>query len=106
MGTETPHEFGGLRVHQAVKVPGSDNRILCLDWSDRPEGVEEWHPYDNVLRVTPGGAIVWRATAPSGGWKCFVGVSVADGVLRAFTSDGFVELGWEDGRAGEFTFTK
>jgi hypothetical protein len=50
----------GGRVTTALAIGGSDDGIVLLDCEARPITIESWHPYPNVLRLSPSGEVVWR----------------------------------------------
>lgn len=85
---EEPNERrieGGV-VAFAVGVPGAPDEVVLLDPSRRPEGIESWHPFHNVLRVGPEGEVRWRAelVPQETAAKCWTGLDF-DGRLRATT---------------------
>lgn len=51
----------GLRVEDALPLPGTDEAIVLLDRDLRPRPVL----YQNVLRVGPRGEVRWRAALPT-----------------------------------------
>ena len=51
---------GGV-VLASTAVPGTDDLVVLLDPERRPDGVLPWHPFRNILRVTPADEIVWHA---------------------------------------------
>ncbi|MGD0638131.1 MAG: hypothetical protein ABSA72_08860 [Nitrososphaerales archaeon] len=59
-----------------LPVPGSEEVIVLLDPEDRPVGVEAWHPFPNVMRLSSGGEVLWRcALLPQEtAWKCYLAV--------------------------------
>jgi hypothetical protein len=97
----------GCVVAAVVELPGTYDAAVLLDPDRRPAGVEAWHPYHNIVRVSPDGVLRWRAellpqetTA-----KCWLGLQV-DGSLRATTYSWECELDPESGRIISSEFTK
>jgi hypothetical protein len=91
----------------AFSLPDTPDGVVLLDWMDRPPGIEEWHPYQNVLRIRPDGSIVWRAELPSGETlKSFTATSWDEGRLIAQAWSHRCVLDAETGRILETTFTK
>lgn len=90
-----------------VTLPNSDDVVVLLDPERRPTGVLPWHPFRNVLRVTPAGDIVWRAELVPGETtaKCWHGIEFK-GALRARTYSYDCLLDPESGAIVESTFTK
>jgi hypothetical protein len=97
----------GCVVAAVVELPGTDDTVVLLDPDRRPDGVEAWHPYHNIVRVNPDGVLRWRAellpqetTA-----KCWLGLRF-DGSLRATTYSWKCELDPESGPIVSSKFTK
>ena len=42
----------GVSAIDAFPLPGTQDGVIVLDPMDRPDGVEAWHPYENVVRVS------------------------------------------------------
>jgi len=63
-------------VMRELPVPGSEDVIVLLDPKHRPEGVESWHPFANIMRIGRSGEVLWRcALLPQEtAWKCYLGV--------------------------------
>ena len=97
---------GGV-VLASTAVPGTDDLVVLLDPERRPDGVLPWHPFRNILRVTPADEIVWRAElVPSETTaKCWHGVEF-DGTLRAWTYSYNCELDPANGQIIDTMFTK
>lgn len=97
---------GGV-VAASVRVPASDDEIVLLDPDQRPEGVEAWHPFHNILRLGSAGDVLWRAELlPSETTaKCWTGVSFDD-ALRATTYSWVCELDPDSGRIVSSMFVK
>ncbi|WP_115734730.1 hypothetical protein, partial [Aminobacter aminovorans] len=64
-----------------IPIPASHDTIVLLDWmSDETEGGR------NLVRITPDGQPVWKATPPQNGpMDCFVAVEWEGAVLTANT---------------------
>jgi hypothetical protein len=97
----------GGEVVATVGLPGTDDVVVLLDPERRPEGVLPWHPFHNIVRITPSGDINWRAELVPGETtaKCSHRVEF-DGALRAWTYSYVCELDASTGRIIESTFTK
>jgi len=97
---------GGV-VMATVMLPNTDDVVVLLDPDHRPDGVLPWHPFNNVLRVSPSGQIVWRAELLSAETtaKCWHGVEF-EGGLRARTYSYECMLDSETGRIVDSTFMK
>ena len=79
-GTVVP----GASPSAVVPALRSADAFVLLDYSKRPQGVEKWHPYRNLMRVAPTGDVLWTAELiPGDMWKCFVGVRISGGLLIA-----------------------
>ncbi len=91
----------------SVSIPGTDDSVVLLDPERRPDGVLPWHPFPNVVRVTPEGKVVWRAELVPGETtaKCWLGIE-SDMSLRAWTYSYDCGLDPETGRIINTTFTK
>jgi hypothetical protein len=99
----------GATVSVRPAVHGSDDAIVLLNPEQRPEGVEPWHPFFNLLRLTPSGDVRWRAElVPSEtAAKCFYGVEWRDdGSLRALAWSYDCTIDSETGRLFHAEFTK
>jgi hypothetical protein len=59
-------------VIRELHVPGSEDVIVLLDPEQRPDDVEAWHPFPNIMRIGPSGEVLWRcALLPQEtAWKC------------------------------------
>ena len=75
----------GVSALAAFPLPGSEDGIVVLDWMDRPTGLEAWHPYRNLVRITSTGKIVWRAELPQGEMS----------FTEAHWEGGLLAFGWE-----------
>jgi hypothetical protein len=97
---------GGVVV-ASVPLPDTDDVVVLLDPERRPDGVLPWHPFHNVLRVSPSGEIGWRAELVPGETtaKCWHAIRFG-GVLRASTYSFDCVLDPDTGRIVESTFTK
>jgi hypothetical protein len=97
----------GVSAIDAFSLPGTADGIVVLDWMDRPEGVEPWHPYGNVLRISAHGKVVWQAEPPSAETsKSFTSAKWENGKLVAHTWNFVCELDPETGAILNSTFTK
>lgn len=94
-------------VAAEVRLPATDDTIVLLDPDQRPDGVLPWHPFHNVLRITPEGEVRWRAELLSEetAVKAWLGLDF-DGALRVWTWSYNCELDPESGRIVRKTFTK
>lgn len=97
---------GGVVIASA-RVPGTSDSVVLLDPDQRPDGVLPWHPFHNVLRVTDGGEVLWRAdlipnetTA-----KCWLRMKY-ETALRVWTYSYDCELDPETGRIIRSRYTK
>lgn len=98
---------GGGKVVEAVDLGDFRHALVLLDWSTRPAGVEEWHPFPNVLKVNAAGQEIWRAELPrSETLGSYTGVRVESGQPIAVAWAGFSILDPADGRIVEYVFTK
>lgn len=41
----------------ALPLPDSLDGIVVLGWMDWPPDLQAWHPYRNLVRITPNGAV-------------------------------------------------
>ncbi len=91
----------------STAVPGTNDVVVLLDPERRPDGVLAWHPFRNILRVTPSDEVVWRAELVPGETtaKCWHGVKF-DGILQAWTYSSNCEPDPATGRIIDTTFTK
>ncbi|MBV8985413.1 MAG: hypothetical protein JO248_13330 [Acidimicrobiia bacterium] len=99
-------DVDGQDAYEAIALPGSDDGIVVFDWSKRPEGVEQWHPYENLVRIRRDGSIVWTAPLP-GDQNSYTGVKVHDdGRLLGFLWSHTAEIDPETGEVVRWWFTK
>jgi len=99
----------GAKVAKVLELSGSDDAIVLLDPAQRPDGVESWHPYFNLIRLSVDGDVRWRAElVPSEtAAKCFYGVEWRDdGSLRALAWSYDCTIDAETGRLLHAEFTK
>lgn len=100
-------DVDGLVAHKVMPLPGTDDGIVVMDWSHRPPGVEEWHPFPNLMRIRSDGSRVWTAELPPGlGEKSYTGVEWRDGRLIAHLWANAAELDADTGTVRSFWFTK
>lgn len=100
-------DVDGLVAYEAMALPGTDDGIVVMDWAHRPPGVEDWHPFPNLLRIQPGGNPVWTAELPSGlGEKSYTGVEWRNGTLIGFLWANAAELDPATGAVRRTWFTK
>ena len=89
-------------------IPVEDDAIVLLDPEDRPVGVEQWHPFHNVLRLRRDGSVVWRADLVPGetAWKCWLTMAEEGDeiVLRTASYEATVDPA--TGKLGRVEFTK
>jgi hypothetical protein len=76
-----------------------------MDWSHRPEGVEDWHPYPNLLRITSKGERIWTAPLPQSE-KSYTGATWQDGKLLGYLWSHTAELDPDTGSVLRCWFTK
>jgi hypothetical protein len=96
-------------VIRELAIVDSDDVIVLLDPEDRPEGIEPWHPFPNILRTTHTGEVVWRcALLPQETtWKCYLSVEwVGDGKLIAHAPSYRVTLDPASGAIIDSVFLK
>jgi hypothetical protein len=100
-------EVDGGTVVAEFPVPESGDVIVLLDPDQRPAGVLPWHPFQNVLRLSSNGEIIWRAELVPGEStaKCWMRIEF-DHVLTAWTWSYVCELDPDTGRIVNSTFTK
>jgi hypothetical protein len=77
---------GGV-VRSVLPVPDSDDAIAFLDSEQRPAGVERWHPFNNILRITTSGDVSWWAqlVPQETAFKAYFQVMWRDGHLVVMT---------------------
>jgi len=69
------------RILSQVPIPASRDTIVLLDWTS-----DEARHGRNLVRITPEGQVVWRATPPENGTlDSFVAVEWEGAVLTAST---------------------
>ena len=100
-------DVDGGSVVAELSVPGSDDVVVLLDPDNRPAGVLAWHPFQNVLRLSASGEIMWRAelVPAESTARCWVRVEF-DKVLTAWTYSYVCELDPATGRIVNTTFVK
>jgi hypothetical protein len=106
---DTVDEFIQLgAVCDLVPVRGSDDAVIVLDWSDEHtlDDLPPDHPFDNLVRLSPAGHVVWRLAPPSGDLKCFTGVRWDGGALVAFGWSWRYEIDPDSGEVRSAEFTK
>lgn len=92
----------GYPVWQTLPVPGSDDCLVLLEYWARAQ-----HGFQNLLRVRPDGAIVWRAELPDPRDDAYVGFRWIDQTLSAGSWSGYqVVLDPHTGRICSMSFTK
>jgi len=93
-------------VIRELHLPDSDDVVL-LDPEQRPEGIEAWHPFHNVLRLGPAGEVRWRcALLPESTWKCYLSVEWVGDRMVAETPSYKVTLDPASGAIIDSVFTK
>lgn len=102
------HFVDGGVVKQRAQLPGTDDVVVLLDPERRPDGVRAWHPFHNILRVSPTGEVLWRADLlpEETAWKCWLGIVEAEPTLRVWTASYEATIDSETGRIVDSTFTK
>lgn len=73
----------GSRVLSVAALPGTDDCVAVVDWTDRPPGVEAWHPFANLVRASPTGDVVWAADPPEDDLKSWTSVAIHEGTVVA-----------------------
>jgi hypothetical protein len=90
-----------------LHVPDSDDVVVLLDPEQRPEDIEAWHPFHNILRLGQAGEVRWRsALPPESTWKCYLSVEWVGGELIAEAPSYKVTLDPASGSIIESVFTK
>jgi hypothetical protein len=95
-------------VISELPVRGSEDVIVLLDPQRRPTGVEDWHPFPNIMRMSPTGEVLWRSALlpQETAWKCYLLVERLDDKLIAQAPSYKVTLDPESGAIVESVFTK
>jgi hypothetical protein len=98
----------GSLVLKVLAIPGSDDGITLLDCDARPVDVEPWHPFPNILRLSPEGVVKWRCSllAQETAWKCYLSVAWDSERLVAAAPSYQVALDPLSGVILDSTFTK
>jgi hypothetical protein len=97
----------GAVVTKVLPIQDSNDAVVLLDPDSRPAGVLKWHPFFNLLRLSPEGGVVWRADlVPGDTWKVFLDVEWQDEVLRASAASYKCTLDPSTGRIIETAFVK
>lgn len=100
-------DVDNLVAYKVLPLPDTDDGIVVMDWSHRPPGVEEWHPFPNLMRIRPDGSRVWTAELPDGlGEKSYTGMEWREGKLIGFLWANAAELDPESGAVRSSWFTK
>ncbi len=68
-----------VRVSLVIKVPGSDDEIVVLDYLNEP-GI-----HDNLFRIRPDRQEVWRVTAPGPDPDAWTDAELDDGEVVAWS---------------------
>jgi hypothetical protein len=99
---------GDGTVINELPVDGSEDVIVLLDPERRPTGVEAWHPFPNIMRMSPAGEVLWRSALlpQETAWKCYLSVEWVDDKLVARAPSYKVTLDPESGAIVESVFTK
>lgn len=95
---------GGV-AYEAIGLPGTDDGIVTLNWMHRPEGVEMWHAFENLMRIRPDGTVLWTAPLP-GDEKSYTGAKWLHGELLGFLWGNTAELDPDTGAVKRWWFTK
>lgn len=75
----------GIAVNTLLEIPNLDDCVVLLNYWERG------NRFQNLLRVTSAGAIVWRARLPSDvGVDAYVRVKWQSGQLLAWSWSGFM----------------
>ena len=67
-----------------LSVPGSDDTVVLLDYMDGP------NVFENLLRVTAEGDVVWRPRPPDTGPDAWVQARIDGDEVVAYSWSGFV----------------
>ena len=101
------HTIESCIVISTVSLADTADAVILLDPDRRPPGIMAWHPFPNVLRITPQGVVQWRAellpnetTA-----KCWLDLRY-DGSLQVSTYSFSCVLDPETGRITSTVFDK
>lgn len=95
---------GGV-AYQVLELPGTDDAVVTLNWMHPPEGVENWHSFQNLMRIRPDGTVVWTAPLP-GSETSYTGAKWLDGELLGFLWGHTAELDPATGAVKRWWFTK
>lgn len=95
-------------VNRELPIRGSEDVIVLLDPERRPEGVEAWHPFANIMRLSGGGEVLWRcALLPQEtAWQCYLSVEWEGDKLIAYAPSYKVTLDPGSGAIIDSVFTK
>src|SRR4051812_49133039 len=98
----------GASVSGRHPIPGTDDEIVLLDPEQRPGGVLDWHPFENVLRVAPDGVVRWRGelVKEETTVKAYLGLRSVGRLVVAWTWSWNVELDLATGSIVGRRFTK
>jgi hypothetical protein len=103
---EWPADNGVIQTQ--LSLPNSDDTIVLLDPDQRPTGIEDWHPFHNLVRVAPSGDIRWRAelVPQETAWKCYYAATWRGESLIAYAPSYECQLDPESGHLLAALFTK
>jgi len=90
-----------IGVPVAATLPVEGDLIVLFDYYE----ARQKHVWDNLMRVSPDGTIVWRAS-PSSSTARFTKIEWREGTLMAWTEDCILRLDAASGRILESTFMK
>ena len=91
-----------------LALPDTNDAIVLLDPDQRPPGIERWHPFHNIVRVTPTGDVCWRSELlpHETTMKSYYRVAWRERTLVALTSSYECELDADSGRLLNSRFIK
>jgi hypothetical protein len=93
----------GHVVAWATSVPDSDDGLVLYD--PYPSGWQTMSGFQNLVRISLNGGIVWRAALPARGSK-YVSAKLATGGLKAFAPSYDVDINLDTGKVVRQVWTK
>lgn len=93
----------GQEVAWATSIPNSDDGLVLYE--PYPAGWQQVHGFQNLVRVSPNGTIVWRAELPEKATK-YVSAKLLTDRLKAFAPSYDVDLNVDTGKILNQVWTK
>lgn len=93
----------GQQVAWATSIPDTDDGLVLYE--PYPAGWQRMQGFQNLVRVSPSGKIVWRAELPEKGAK-YVSAKLLANELKAFAPSYDVDLNVETGKILKQVWTK